>query len=155
MAREMGVDSRQIAYAVEHLQQVEHRLSIRRIPGGLTIIDDAFNSNPVGSAMALDVLAAMTPGRRILITPGMIELGSEQERLNREFGRKAAASADEVIVVGHYNRAAIASGLDEAGMDKARVHLADSFAQAQAILGRIAAAGDTVLYENDLPDTFK
>lgn len=155
MAREMGVDSRQIAYAVEHLQQVEHRLSIRRIPGGLTIIDDAFNSNPVGSAMALDVLAAMKPGRRILITPGMIELGTEQERLNREFGRKAAASADEVIVVGHYNRAAIASGLDQGGMDKARVHLADSFAQAQAILGRIAAAGDTVLYENDLPDTFK
>ncbi|MDE6427989.1 MAG: UDP-N-acetylmuramoyl-tripeptide--D-alanyl-D-alanine ligase, partial [Muribaculaceae bacterium] len=71
----LGVSREQIAYAVEKIEQVEHRLSIKRLPGNVTIIDDAFNSNPTGSAMALDVLAAM-PGTRVIITPGMIELGS-------------------------------------------------------------------------------
>lgn len=155
MARALGVDDNAIAYAVENLEQIEHRLSIRRIPGGLTIIDDAFNSNPVGSAMALDVLAAMGPGKRILITPGMIELGDRQYDLNREFGRRAATAADVVIVVGQYNRHAIADGLADGGAPDEKVLLADSFAEAQRMLGGFAAPGDIVLYENDLPDTFK
>ncbi len=155
MARELGVPDSSIAYAAERLEQVEHRLSIKRVPGGLTIIDDAFNSNPVGSAMALDVLAAMRPGKRILVTPGMIELGSGQKELNEEFGFKAASAADIVIVVGHYNRQAISEGLSRGGMGEGSVYLAESFAHAQAILAGMASAGDTVLYENDLPDTFK
>lgn len=155
IARHMGVADEKIRYAVEKIEQVEHRLSIKRTPGGITIIDDAFNSNPVGSAMALDVLAAMTPGKRILITPGMIELGDKQYDLNFKFGEKAATSCDVAIVVGHYNRDAIVNGLRKGGMDEKAIRPADSFAEAQTILASIAAAGDTVLYENDLPDTFK
>lgn len=155
MALEMGMDDRKIAFAVEKIEQVEHRLSIRRIPGGLTILDDAFNSNPVGSAMALDVLASMAPGRRFLISPGMIELGQEQYELNRKFGEKAASSCDIAIVVGQYNRDAIVEGLQQGGMPEECIRKADTFAQAQAILTSMASAGDIVLYENDLPDTFK
>lgn len=155
LARSLGVADDRIAYAVERLEQVEHRLSIKRIPGGLTIIDDAFNSNPVGSAMALEVLGAMTGGRRILITPGMIELGDRQEELNAAFGRNAASSADIVIVVGHYNRDAITAGLAAGGMPAEAVRNADSFAEAQQMLSAISAPGDIVLYENDLPDTFE
>lgn len=155
VASRMGVSDSDISYAVENLEQIEHRLSIRRIPGGLNIIDDAFNSNPVGSAMALDVLAAMTPGRRILVTPGMIELGTEQEELNRRFGRKAADCADTVIIVGQYNRQAIADGLREGGAPEDKIVEARDFAHAQEILATLARPGDTVLYENDLPDTFK
>ncbi|MDE5629662.1 MAG: UDP-N-acetylmuramoyl-tripeptide--D-alanyl-D-alanine ligase [Muribaculaceae bacterium] len=154
MAQHMGVPDEKIRYAVEQLEQVEHRLSIKRVPGGLTIIDDAFNSNPVGSAMALDVLAAMD-GKRILVTPGMVELGTEEFELNKEFGRKAASSCDVAIVVGAYNREAICSGLAEGGMPKQNIHTPDTFAQAQQLLRTIAGKGDTVLYENDLPDTFK
>lgn len=153
VALHLGVDERRIAYAVEQIQQVEHRLSVKRTPGGLTIIDDAFNSNPTGSAMALDVLASMTSGKRIVITPGMIELGDEQERRNAEFGEKIARSVDVAIIVGQYNRDAILRGLGEP--EGVEVHVVDTFAQAQTILTRIARAGDTVLYENDLPDTFK
>lgn len=154
MARSLGVSDEKISYAVERIEQVEHRLSIKCVPGGLTIIDDAFNSNPVGSAMALDVLAAMT-GKRILITPGMIELGEEQYELNKRFGEKAASCCDVAIVVGHYNREAICKGLDLGHMSPEAIHQVDTFAQAQQVLRGIATAGDTVLYENDLPDTFK
>jgi len=155
MARQLGVPDESIRYAVARIEQVEHRLSIKRVPGGLTIIDDAFNSNPVGSAMALDVLAAMTQGKRILITPGMIELGEQQHELNEQFGFKAASCCDIAIVVGRYNRDAIVAGLERGGMPAEAIRPVDTFAEAQQLLSASAAAGDTVLYENDLPDTFK
>lgn len=144
-----------IKRAVAKIEQVEHRLSVKRIPGGITIIDDAFNSNPDGSRMALDVLASMTPGKRIIITPGMIELGEKQWDYNEAFGRKIAESADVAIVVGEYNRDAILSGLREGAMNENSVIAVDTFSEAQAALGKIAGPGDAVLYENDLPDTFK
>ena len=155
MAQALGVSDERIAYAVEEIEQVEHRLSIKRIPGGLTIIDDAYNSNPVGSAMALDVLSAMTQGRRFLLTPGMIELGSEQYDRNRDFGRHAASKCDVAIVVGEYNRDAILEGLKEGGMPEESIFTVASFAEAQQLLVSKLSPGDTVLYENDLPDTFK
>lgn len=155
-AHALGVPDHKIAAAVASIEPVEHRLSVKTTPGGITILDDAFNSNPVGSRMALEVLGTFTGGKRIVITPGMIELGSEQEELNREFGRHIARHADVAIVVGRYNRDAIAEGIKSEGRlaDK-DVHLVNSFADAQAVLASIAAKGDTVLYENDLPDTFK
>ncbi|MCM1484194.1 MAG: UDP-N-acetylmuramoyl-tripeptide--D-alanyl-D-alanine ligase [Muribaculaceae bacterium] len=155
VALHLGVPHDKIRYAVEKIEQVEHRLSIKRTPGGITIIDDAFNSNPTGSAMALDVLAAMTGGKRIVITPGMIELGAQQDELNCEFGRHVARSADVAIVVGLYNRDAITRGINDAGVEPPATYTVDTFKDAQALLQTIVAPGDTVLYENDLPDTFK
>lgn len=155
VALHLGVDHEKIKYAVSKIQQVEHRLSIRHTPSGITIIDDAYNSNPVGSAMALDVLAGMGGGKRIIITPGMIELGNDQFELNKEFGKKIAVSADIVIVVGEYNKEAISQGLAEGCMDETKVHYTTSFNHAQQLMLSLAKAGDTVLYENDLPDTFK
>ena len=156
IALKLGVPAEKIRYAVEQIDQVEHRLSVKRVPGGLTIIDDAFNSNPAGSKMAVEVLGMMKEqGKRIIITPGMIELGARQEDANREFGRNIAHNADVVIVVGLYNRVPILEGLADGKMPEEKVYACDTFAQAQEILHKIARAGDVVLYENDLPDTFK
>ncbi len=155
VALRLGVPAEKIRRAVERIEPVEHRLSMKRTPAGVTIIDDAFNSNPSGSAMALDVLAAMGPGRRIIITPGMIELGERQHELNYEFGCKIARSADVAIIVGEYNRKAIVDGIASQEQDAVKVIEVNSFAEAQQQLAAIVGAGDTVLYENDLPDTFK
>lgn len=155
-AHSMGVTDANIASAVASIDPVEHRLSVKKTAGGITILDDAFNSNPLGSRMALEVLGAMGPGRRIVITPGMIELGDRQYELNREFGCNVARHADIAIVVGHYNRDAIVEGIEAEGrMDKDAVHTVDSFAEAQKLLTSFVAKDDVVLYENDLPDTFK
>jgi UDP-N-acetylmuramoyl-tripeptide--D-alanyl-D-alanine ligase len=155
VAHSMGVPDDRISYAVSQIQPVEHRLSIKRTPGGLTIVDDAYNSNPVGSRMAMEVLGGMTGGKRIVVTPGMIELGERQHELNAEFGRNVARNADCAIIVGRYNRDAISEGIDDVKTPALDVHYVDSFADAQALLSKVAAPGDTVLYENDLPDTFK
>ncbi len=155
VALHLDVPEQKIKYAIERIEQVEHRLNLKRTPGGITIIDDAFNSNPTGSAMALDVLSRMTGGKRIIITPGMIELGAKQYELNKTFGQNIARSADVAIVVGEYNRQAILEGITEGGMPDRDVYPVQSFTEAQQQLARIATPGDTVLYENDLPDTFK
>lgn len=155
IAKWLGVSDDKIKRAVERIEPVEHRLSMKRTAGGITILDDAFNSNPSGSAMALDVLKAMVPGKRIIITPGMIELGDRQYELNYEFGKKIATSADVAIVVGNYNHDAICEGIRSVEGSQIKLQEAATFADAQQQLAAIVTPGDTVLYENDLPDTFK
>lgn len=154
-AIKLGVPMSKIRQAVERIEPVEHRLSLKRTGSGITILDDAFNSNPSGSSMALDVLAMMNTGKRFIITPGMIELGEQQYELNYKFGKKIATSADVAITVGEYNRQAITSGIKESGNEAIKVIEALTFSEAQQIMLSMAQAGDVVLYENDLPDTFK
>ena len=155
VALRLGVPESKIKYAVEQIEQVEHRLNMKRTPAGVTIIDDAFNSNPAGSKMALEVLSMMTGGKRIVITPGMIELGNIQAQANETLGRHIARCADVAIIVGHYNREAILAGIAGGDMKEENIHVADTFKEAQFLLQQIVKPGDTVLYENDLPDTFK
>lgn len=155
VALKLNVPEEKIAYAISKIEQVEHRLNMKRTAGGVTIIDDAYNSNPTGSKMALDVLSMMTQGKRIVVTPGMVELGEKQFELNKELGRYAASRADIIIVVGQYNKDAISEGLAEGEAAEDKVYFATTFNDAQQILAKILERGDTVLYENDLPDTFK
>lgn len=151
----LGVPKERIAYAVASIEPVEHRLSMKQTPGGVTIIDDAFNSNPTGSRMALDVLGRFTDGQRIIVTPGMVELGDSQEQLNYEFGKAMAPNVDIAIIVGRHNRDAIHRGAVDGGMAEGAVKDVASFNEAQALLSTLIKPGDTVLYENDLPDSFK
>lgn len=156
LAIKLGVPIQKIKYAVSRIQQVEHRLSMAQTAFGVTIIDDAFNSNPAGAKMAVDVLANFDKkGKKIIITPGMIELGEKQYDLNRAIGKYAGNHVDVAIIVGEYNREALMEGLKASTLPDNNIHVADSFIEAQEILGRILTTGDVVLYENDLPDSFK
>lgn len=156
MALHLGVEPERIRYAVSQIEQVEHRLNVKRTAGGVTIIDDAFNSNPEGSRMAVDALSRFTQGRRIIVTPGMIELGDKEFELNRALGKHIGEKLDVAIVVGKYNREALLKGIEDAGsMSEDAIVPVDSFNEAQQYLATVLKAGDTVLYENDLPDTFK
>lgn len=156
IAVRLGVSEEQILRAVSRIEQVDHRLSMKRTPGGVTIIDDAYNSNPVGSRMAVEALGRFTEGRRIIVTPGMIELGDRQEELNAEFGRHIACNVDIAVIVGRYNREAILTGIEKEGkLVNDAIVIVDSFNEAMQYLNPRLKRGDTVLYENDLPDTFK
>lgn len=155
MALYMKVPEERIRYAVAAIEQVEHRLNIKQTPGGVTIIDDAFNSNPIGSKMAVDVLSHFTDGRRIIVTPGMIELGDEQFNLNRELGAYIGGKVDIAIIVGAYNREALEKGVRSTDFNTENLYIVESFAESQKLLAGLLRRGDTVLYENDLPDTFK
>ncbi|MBQ6613230.1 MAG: UDP-N-acetylmuramoyl-tripeptide--D-alanyl-D-alanine ligase [Alistipes sp.] len=142
--------------AVRQIEQIEHRLSMRR-NGGITILDDAYNSNPTGAKMALEVLSGfVTTGKRYVVTPGFVEMGSKQYDNNKLFGEDIAiARPDRVFVVNEVNRKAITEGLAKGGYPEAQISCVASFNEAMSELQPQLKAGDVVLYENDLPDSFK
>lgn len=147
----LGLSLEEIASAVGRLQPVQHRLEL--IPGAVTVIDDAFNANPEGAKEALEVLKGFT-GRRIVVTPGMVELGEEETALNRAFGAHMAGAADIAILVGGAHVAPIREGLLEAGFDEANIVGAKDLTEASELLKRYTEPGAVVLFENDLPDNY-
>ena len=150
VAIERGRSLAELGPAIAALEPVEHRLQLIESPGGVTVIDDAYNSNPEGAAAALEVLAAMPGRRKVVVTPGIVELGPLQESANEEFGRHAARVADEVIFVARLNRDALVRGAEAEG--SATVTVVDSLDRATERLAQILRSGDAVLFENDLPD---
>ena len=150
-AYNLGVSMKQISNAIASLEPVEHRLQL--IKGAVTVIDDAFNSNPAGAKAALEVLSAFS-GRRIIVTPGMVELGNEEAALNEEFGRQIAECADIAIIVGAINGENIRRGLLSAGFDEKSIVMATTFSEATAALPSYTEPGCVVLFENDLTDNY-
>lgn len=155
VGRSMGLRLRSMAHAARRLEPVEHRLQLRR-QDGLTIIDDAFNSNPVGARNAVEILSEMEGGRRVIVTPGMVELGDRQWAENEAFGRTLAEhNLDLVALVGGDQTRPIQEGLSAAQFPEERVHVFEGLSDAQAFLKQHLHAGDVVLYENDLPDQYE
>ena len=139
---------------VKRIKTIEHRLELKKVRD-INIIDDAYNSNPVGSKMALDVLNLMD-GLKIVVTPGMIELGSEQYNLNKKFGEYISEVADYVILVGEKQTKPILDGLNENKYDKNKIIVINDVKEAFNIIDNIKDKKQEtyVLLENDLPDIF-
>lgn len=152
VAAVLGVPIEKMVQPVRRLESVPHRL---RLMGGgdRLIIDDAYNSNPAGAEAALDVLAGFD-GCRILVTPGMVELGEKQYELNRQLGRHAAKCCDYAILIGEKHAEPIKKGLLEEGFPPERITVAESFDRAMAIADAQAAERRVILLENDLPDNY-
>lgn len=147
-----GMPLREVARRVRSLQPAESRLE-RRTSQGITIINDAYSANPVGAEQALRVLGMHTTGKRLLITPGMVELGALMESENRKLGEVAAKYATDVILVGSQT-APIKEGLIRAGFPEEQTLTVDTLGEAVDWYQRNLKAGDTVLFLNDLPDTY-
>lgn len=151
----LGVAPQTIAAALASVDAPEHRLApIHNAAAGLIVIDDAYNSNPDGAAAALKVLQEHEASRRLLVTPGMVELGELEEQLNRRFGEQAAGVCDLVVLVGRRRTQPIYEGLIAGGMQAHDVHVVADLGEATSLLGRIRRPGDVILFENDLPDTY-
>lgn len=149
---ELGISIKDLQKAVKRVAPIEHRLSMMKYYD-INIIDDAYNSNPMGCKMALEVLAMM-PGKRIVVTPGMIEVGSKEAEVNREFGREIALAADEVILIGEEKTKPIYEGLMENKYDKDKIHILNDVMDAFPLMLKLKDKDTYVLLENDLPDTF-
>jgi UDP-N-acetylmuramoyl-tripeptide--D-alanyl-D-alanine ligase len=154
VARFAGRSLDEVRDSIARLEPVEHRLQLIESRGGVTVIDDAYNSNPEGAAAALEVLGEIEADRRLVVTPGMVELGAEQVEANRRFGAAAARVADFLIVVARVNRDAILEGALSVG-NSAETIAVDSLDEAAAKLKELLKPGDAVLFENDLPDQYE
>ena len=152
LGKKLGMSIPELQRGVASVKVIEHRLELKKY-GEINIIDDAYNSNPIGSKMALDVLGLMD-GEKIVVTPGMIELGDKQYELNRKFGEYISEVADYVILVGENQTKPIYDGLIEKKYDKKKIHVINDVKEAFPIMNKLATKNTYVLLENDLPDLF-
>ena len=149
-----GIALEKLVIPVKKIAAVPHRLQLLDKGGGLTFIDDAYNSNPSGCRAALNVLG-LFDACRILVTPGMVELGEKQEELNREFGTEAAKVCDYIALVGKKQTEPIYSGIKDADFDMSRVFVCDTLGEAlDKVRSVVTDKKKIVLLENDLPDNY-
>ena len=149
----LGVDPDQVAPRLGNLPSPEHRLATVVTERGIRVMDDTFNANPEGARAALRRLVEnSSPGaKRVVVTPGLVEMGSRRRIENRALGEAAARAATHVLVVGRTNRRALLEG---AGRGEARVLVLDNRFEAVRWARANLNRGDTILYENDLPDHY-
>jgi len=129
------------------LMPAYHRGEVLRLPGGVTLIDDSYNSSPAALGRALETMATATgSARKVGVLGEMLELGEFSEQLHREAGRRAAeAGLDLLIGVGGSVAAAMTAEAVRAGMPERCVWHVSSKEQAADLALRHVRAGDLVL----------
>lgn len=154
VGKEFGVSIETMQNNVKMLKAVEHRLELKKI-GNFYQIDDAYNSNPIGAKNALEVLSKM-PGKKIIVTPGMVELGSEQDKYNYEFGKEISKVCDLVILVGEKQTEVIYKGLIDSKYNKDNIIVSNDVRKSYELINNMYTGKEDLyaLYENDLPDNY-
>lgn len=149
----LDIPPAKIAMGIRETQPVEHRLELK-MQGNYYILDDAFNSNPVGANNALEVLKSFPRGKKVVMTPGMIELGSQDEPVHFALGQHMAACVDVAILVGEKKTEKIKEGLLAKGFGPENIITVASVFAGFAAAREIMGPGDILLIENDLPDNY-
>lgn len=153
LAYKLGLSLSQIKVGISKLEPINHRLELKK-ENGITILDDAYNSNVEGSLCALKVLDLFKKGNKFVITPGLVELGEKEKEENINFGKNLAHHADYVIVVNKTNKESINEGLISEGFKEENIMFAQTLIEARIMLKERTKKGDIVLFENDLPDNY-
>ena len=147
----LGMTAEEIAAGIRRVAPVPHRLE-RKDANGLIILDDGYNCNPEGAKNAVEVLR-LANGRKAVVTPGIVELGQLEERVNMELGA-SLVGLDLVLLVGETLVLDVRNGYLEAGGDAEKLRIVPTLEAAQTALAEELAAGDCVLFLNDLPDCY-
>lgn len=152
LAIHLGVTAQQIVKGIKDLKPIPHRLELSKTTNNI-ILDDSYNASVEGSTVALDVLNSLN-GRKIIITPGLVELGNKEREENINFGKKIAKVADIVVIVNKINFDAINEGLTQENFNEENIYQADTLENAKLLMKDFLQKGDVILFENDLPDNY-
>ena len=154
VADKLGLSEEQIKMGVKFIKPVEHRLELRPNPNGSIIIDDSYNSNERGAQMALEVLGSFKGRKRILITPGIVELGDKAYEINKKLGKEATKHSDFIILVGEKQAGPLLDGVKEAKYPESQTMVAKNLDEAIKKMYELMDSDTVVLLENDLPDNY-
>ncbi len=155
MAYDMNVPIKDIAYAISRLKPTEHRLELKGFINGSTLIDDAYNANPEGSIKAVEVLKNFDGFKKIIVTPGLVELGNREYECNYNLGLAASKVCDIIIAVGKTRAVPFSTAAKDSGFNTNNFYVAETFADALKLLQNMTDSKTVVLFENDLPDNYK
>lgn len=151
MARHFKILNQDIALALRNINYVPHRLEKKEF-GDKIILDNSYNSNPDSFLCSMEVLSMFSGRKRVVVTPGVVEQGSDMYRENYQIGKEIALIADEVVIVNKLNRKALKDGLVTAGFQSVNIKEVDAF---RDINFNDYCNGEVVLIENDLPDNYR
>ncbi len=154
VALDLGESPKDIAYAVSTLTPPPHRLELKRYINGSLLIDDAYNSNPSGCLSAVETLSHFDGMKKIIVTPGLVELGDKEYEYNKRLGTAAAGVCDIIILVGIKRSVPLKEGVLEAGYNEENLFIVEKFSDAANMLASLCDNNTVVLFENDLPDNY-
>ena len=154
LALRLGVTPENIRFAVSSLKPTEHRLELKTFINGSTLIDDAYNANPEGCLEAVRVLSSFDNMKKVIVTPGLIELGAKEYDCNFALGLEAAKKCDIIILVGLNRSKPLRDGAESVAFNPDNLYVVKSFKEAMEIYSKIADKNTVVLLENDLPDNY-
>jgi UDP-N-acetylmuramoyl-tripeptide--D-alanyl-D-alanine ligase len=156
IARSLGISDTAIVSAVESLPYVEHRLQVLRNPvSGIVVVDDSYNGNPESiRATAALARATATQGRKILLTPGLVELGAESDAIHRSLGREIADAYDLVLLIDTRAARSIRDGLLDAGYLESNIVTYPDTDTAHREFAKLLRTGDAVIFQNDWTDNY-
>lgn len=152
-ALNLGLTEKELVERAGKLIPTPHRMEVSR-KDGYVVIDNSFNANLESSKSSFKLLGDLEASHKIVVTPGLIELGEDAKDINKEFIKLAARVVDEIIIVGENAKKYLLEGLKEAKFDNKHIHLAQSTSIGILLAQRIARKGSLILIENDLPDQY-
>lgn len=154
VAKRLGLSNSEIEYAVSRLVPTEHRLELKPFINGALLIDDAYNANPEGSLEAVSVLSSFEGKKKIIVTPGLVELGEDEYKYNYNLGLAAAEKCDIIILVGKERSVPLFNAAKDANFPEAQLFVVSAFSEAMELLKANTDSDTVVLFENDLPDNY-
>lgn len=154
VASTLGLSENEIKFAVSKLKPVSHRLELKPFLSGATLIDDAYNANPDGCLEAVRVLGSFDDCKKIIVTPGLVELGEKEYNCNVALGKEAGKYCDVIILVGQKRSVPLAEGVKLTDFNTENLIVVDKFSDAYALLKTLCDNKTAVLFENDLPDNY-
>lgn len=152
VAKMLGMTLEQIADRAKWILPTPHRLEIKKL-GGMTIIDNSYNSNPTSYKASFELLSALG-GEKIIITPGLVELGKSHYSENKQMGVLASKVANQVVIIGENAKKALLDGLTEGGLSSDKIHFFGDPKVAMEHIASFVASNAVILIENDLPDQY-
>ncbi len=154
IAKQLGLDDKTIQERLKLVQPTEHRMEVKQLHPNLTMIDNSYNTNPKAAEASLKLLDSFKYKQKIIITPGLIELGSMESQENQELAQKAAKVADQIIIVGQNAKKDLALGLKTADYPKSQTYFVNSTVDGMTLVNKLMTKPTVMLIENDLPDQY-
>ena len=141
----MGVPQKHLKKVVANLPEIDSGIKIKIISPYITLLDDSYNSNPVGFETALGILAK-SKGFKILVSDGIKELGKNGFAIHKNLGEKSKF-ADLILTTSPSLLKSFQAGL---GKDKEKIHLVKPNIKFEKLKELIKTPA-TILLEGRLP----
>lgn len=154
IAEDLGISAEVFKERMKNFIPPLHRLTIEKINPNLLILDDSYNANPLGFEKAIKKLKSYKNYQKVVVTPGMIELGSKQADLNEQAAFESSKVADILMIVGETNKKALVKGAQKAKRKNLKIIFLDKDENFQAKLNPYLRPPTVILLENDLPDHY-